>query len=99
VPPYKCYQITDPAPQVAPVQLVTQFGVENNVVVGPPAFLCDSAVQTIVNNPVGGLAELPDVAADSGWPAGAYAALAGGIAAAVLALGGGAWYARRRWVK
>jgi len=48
---------------------------------------------------VGGLAELPDVASDSGWPAGAYAALAGAIAAAVLALGGGAWYARRRWVK
>ena len=48
---------------------------------------------------VGGIAQLPEVASDFGWPAGAYAALAGGIAAAVLALSGGAWYARRRWVK
>jgi hypothetical protein len=46
---------------------------------------------------VGGLAELPDVAGDSGSSAGTYAALAGGLAAAVLALGAGAWYARRRW--
>ena len=45
---------------------------------------------------VGGLAELPDVAGDSGSSAGTYAALAGGLAAAVLALGAGAWYARRR---
>ena len=50
---------------------------------------------------VGGVAELPDAASDSGsgWPAGAYAALAGGLAAAVLALRGGAWYARRRWAR
>jgi len=45
---------------------------------------------------VGGIAELPDVAGGSGSSAGTYAALAGGLAAAVLALGAGAWYARRR---
>ena len=45
---------------------------------------------------VGGIAELPDVAGDSGSSAGTYAALAGGLAAAVLVLGAGAWYARRR---
>jgi hypothetical protein len=59
---------------------------------------------------VGGIAELPPLAetaaegaatpADgSGWSAGAYAALAGGLAAAVLALGGAAWYGRRRWLR
>ena len=46
--------------------------------------------------PVGGLAELPEISGSSGPP---YAALAGGLAAAVLALTAGAWYARRRWVR
>jgi hypothetical protein len=52
---------------------------------------------------VGGIAELPQVAraparasASSDRP---YAALAGGLAAGVLALGAGGWYARRRWLK
>jgi len=45
---------------------------------------------------VGGIAQLPDVASGSGSSAGTYAALAGGVAAA-LALTAGAWYARRRW--
>ena len=60
--------------------------------------------------PVGGIAELPDFAGmsaeeggapteGSGWSAGSYAALAGGLAAAVLALTAGAWYARRRWLR
>jgi hypothetical protein len=48
---------------------------------------------------VGGIAELPDVAGDSGSSTGTYAALAGGLAAAALALSSGAWYARRRWVR
>jgi len=48
---------------------------------------------------VGGIAELPDVASDSGSSAGTYAALTGGLAAAVLALTAGAWYARRRWMR
>jgi hypothetical protein len=60
--------------------------------------------------PVGGIAEAPAVAAtsaedsgtsvdDSGWSVGAYAALAAGLAAALVALGGSAWYARRRWLR
>jgi hypothetical protein len=47
--------------------------------------------------PVGGIAELPGVASDSGSSTGTYAALAGGLAAAVVALSAGAWYARKRW--
>jgi len=60
--------------------------------------------------PVGGIAELPDVAPGgaqpsdappegSGWSSGTYAALAAGVAAAALALAGAGWYARRRWLK
>jgi CSLREA domain-containing protein len=59
---------------------------------------------------VGGIAELPVLAGasdqqagappeGSGWSAGTYAALAAGVAAAVVALAGGGWYARRRWVR
>ena len=52
---------------------------------------------------VGGIAELPDIAqapaSHSGPSTGTYAALAGGLAAAIVALGAGAWYARRRWVR
>jgi hypothetical protein len=44
--------------------------------------------------PAGGIAELPDVAGPSGPP---YAALAGLVAAALVALTVGAWYARRWW--
>ena len=58
--------------------------------------------------PVGGIAELLPPAAPSageagapaegsGWSAGNYAALAGGLAAAVMAISVGAWYARRRF--
>ena len=58
---------------------------------------------------VGGIAELPDVAGasrenvgapgdGSGWSAGGYAAMAGGLGAAAAAIAGGAWYARRRWL-
>lgn len=58
-------------------------------------------------SPVGGIAELPDIAnasaneagaptEGSGWSASAYAALASGLAAALVALGTGAWYARRQ---
>jgi len=52
-------------------------------------------------SPVGGIAELPDVApAQASWAnprAGSYGALAGGAAAVVVVLVAGAWYARRRW--
>lgn len=46
--------------------------------------------------PVGGLAELPGVSGSSGPN---YVLLAGLAAAAVVALGAGGWYARRRWVR
>jgi len=39
----------------------------------------------------------PVAASDSGWSAGTYAALGGVLAAAVVALTAGGWYARRRW--
>jgi hypothetical protein len=66
-------------------------------------------VQWESSPPVGGIAELPDLAGTSaeeavaspegsGWSAGDYAALAGGLAAAALAIAAGAWYARRRWL-
>ena len=46
--------------------------------------------------PVGGVATLPDVADSSGYN---YIALAALAAAAVVALGAGTWYARRRWLR
>jgi hypothetical protein len=59
---------------------------------------------------VGGIAELPALAGisgqeavasaeGSGWSAGDYAALAGGLAAAAFAIAVGGWYARRRWLR
>jgi hypothetical protein len=61
-------------------------------------------------SPVGGIAEVPDIGGassqqagapseGSGWSAASYAALAGGLAAAAIAVAGSAWYARRRWVR
>ncbi|MCH8850576.1 MAG: hypothetical protein IIC89_07105 [Chloroflexi bacterium] len=54
---------------------------------------------------VGGIAELPDVdtasleVADSSGPgAGAVVGVVAAVAAGALALGGAAWYARRRWL-
>ena len=48
----------------------------------------------VVQSPVGGIAEAPDVAAAGGSPSLLYAVLAG--AAGVVALAAGGWYARRR---
>ena len=59
---------------------------------------------------VGGIAEVPPVAATSaeeaaapadgfGWWVGSSAALAGGLGAVVLATAAGTWYARRRWLR
>ena len=59
--------------------------------------------------PVGGIAEMPSLAGTSpqegaassqgsGWSAGGYAALAGGLAAAAI-VAVGAWYAGRRWLR
>ena len=45
----------------------------------------------------GGLAELPDVADDSGPSADTYAPLAGGLTATAHALAAGAW--KRRWAR
>ena len=45
VPHYKCYQITGPAPS-ASVTLDTQFGTENNVIVGLAQLLCAPAIKT-----------------------------------------------------
>jgi hypothetical protein len=44
---------------------------------------------------VGGLAQLPEVSDSSGRN---YGALAGLAAAALVALGAGGWYVRRRWL-
>ena len=51
--------------------------------------------------PVGGLAELPNVSQDptsqsDAWGS-RYVVLVAGLAAALLAVTAGAWYARRRW--
>ena len=48
--------------------------------------------------PVGGIAELPEPGGDSGPSTGKYVLLAGVMAAALLPLTAGAWYARRRWL-
>jgi hypothetical protein len=51
--------------------------------------------------PVGGIAELPDIAWRSSGatnaPSGGYVALAAGLAAMLAAFSTGAWYAKRRW--
>jgi hypothetical protein len=51
------------------------------------------------SQPVGGIAELPDVAEGSEWPVPNSIALVAGLATALLALTAGAWYGRRRWVR
>ena len=57
---------------------------------------------------VGGIVEVPYIAQEgaaagasgsSGLSPGGIAAIAGGLAAAVLAIGAGSWYARRRWLR
>jgi len=119
VPHLKCYTITGDPPAVPPVNLTTQFGVELNVLVGPPSMLCAPAVKQVVSPPtpaatptvtptgkIGGIAEQAPLsgeeanvpAEDSGWSAGVYTALAGGLAV-LLALSAGVVYARRRWLK
>jgi hypothetical protein len=53
------------------------------------------AINEACSDAVGGTAELPDVSGSAGRN---YVALAGLAAAAVVALGAGGWYARRRWL-
>jgi hypothetical protein len=102
-PELKCYVIPGVAPDKI-VNLQTQWSTESNVTVGPPLVLCVPARGT------GGIAELPALAGtsaeeaatpaeSSGWSAGAYAALAAGLAAAAVVIGAGGWYARRRFIK
>jgi len=107
VPHLKCYNIAAP-PLVPPkvVNLLTQFGPEPNVPVSLPTRLCVPAIKTVIGPAVGGIAEGPGLAGtsaeagtaveSSGWSAARYAALAGGLAAAIVALSAGWWYARRR---
>jgi len=64
---------------------------------------CNTAICSLDKKSVGGIQELPNAAeiptarsASSDLP---YAALAGGLAAAVVAIAAGAWYARRRWLR
>jgi hypothetical protein len=90
--PYKCYQISDTHNPNVRVDLESRFGVEEDVLVGPAQYLCEP-----LRIAVGGVAELPAVAEGGGWPVANYMALAGGLAAAVVALTAGAWYARRRF--
>jgi 5-hydroxyisourate hydrolase-like protein (transthyretin family) len=77
------------------------------VSVPPPVTNLDVGL-TCESVAVGGIAELPALAGLSaeeagapaegtGWSAGDYA-LAGGLAAAVIAIAAGAWYARKRWL-
>jgi len=111
VPHLKCYNIAPP-PLVPPkvVNLLTQFGPEPNVPVSLPTRLCVPATKTVIGPAVGGIAEGPGLAGtsgeeagasaeSSGWSSASYAALAGGLAAAVVVLSAGAWYARRRLLR
>ena len=76
-------------------RFVAYDSVATNLVPGDSNGFADIFVDPPEADPVGGLAELPDVAGDSGSSTGTYAALAGGLAAAALVLTAGAWYARR----
>lgn len=73
--------------------------------VGKDSFNTRRAIVDGTQLPVGGAVELVVDGSDSslrppqgsGSSAPPYAAMAGGVAAALAALGAGAWYARRRW--
>jgi len=108
-PGLECYTLNQP-PLVPPrvVELLSQFGVEPSLLVGPATMLCTPAV--LAGGGVGGIAQLPDVAGGagdqaaapdngSGWSSVGYAALAGGLAAAAVLLSAGVWYARRRLLR
>jgi hypothetical protein len=81
------------------VNTFRQGGVEtgscNPTVITPAT--CTGASITVEAVPVGGVAELPDVAEGSSSSATNYVVLTGLAAAALAALGTGGWYARRRW--
>ena len=68
-----------------------------------------NVVEVLGMTPVGGIAELPALAGTSagqsdamreeGGASAVHAALAASVAAAVVTIGAGAWYARRRWLR
>lgn len=97
----ECYQISGPLPGKS-VNLLTQFGEEMNMPVGEPQELCVPAIKKVR---VGGEQALPDVSSaspageSSGSSARTYGALAGAIAAGLVAVSAGALYARRRWLR
>jgi len=98
VPHLECFVIAGP-PLGIPLNLMTQFGPQMEVVLGPPSELCVPARKAIVI-PVGGEAEAPDVDASStasGGSSGTTYAAIGGIVAGVMLLSAAGWYARRRW--
>jgi len=80
-----------------------------NILCGKVDSLSEFALVVPSAGPVGGIGEPPDTAgasgqeagvppANSNWSAGGHVALAGGLAAAAIAIVGG-WYARRRWLR
>jgi len=95
-------------PALSPVamraSLVTTGTPQNMAVAGNIGPLPNLAALVLARDvAVGGIAELPDMAqapaAQSASSESPYAALAGGLVAAALALTAGAWYARRRWLR
>ena len=102
--PLKCYTIAGSDPNQKVNLLTKQFGDEPNVLVRNAELLCVPVdVSNVRPQDIGGIAELPEEAVapleavdSSGTNAGILAGVAGAIAAAVLALGGAAWYTRRR---
>jgi hypothetical protein len=108
----ECYTLTGQPASGRSVEMQTQFGLEGAppgapVEIGPATMLCTPVIKLAA---VGGIAELPASAGasgeeaaapaeSSGWSAGAYAALACGLAAAAVVIAGGGWYARRRFTK
>jgi len=107
VPDVECFAITSgPAvdkfvnllTQFPPVPTATEFHVG-----GPPRELCVPVLKTVVTG-VGGIQNLPDIAesaaaaeSSGGSSSLPYAAIAG-VAAGLVVLGAGGWYARRRWL-
>jgi hypothetical protein len=71
-------------------------GTPQNMSVGGQIGPLPNLALAVPVSPVGGLAELPDVADSAGRN---YVAIAGLAAAALVALSAGTWYARRRWVR